>query len=189
MKRISTEDKKCTFTITLMAGLTSMLLSMACLTGPDGSPPPQTPWETLDSAWKVIDNLELAYNAMDLSLYMGCFREDFEFHFSDYSWPGEGYGKQDTFWGYWIEEGFHQGMFNSGEVSSIELTIAGTQENPWSGDSTGASLQLHRSFDLHVYTDEAQSDGYRAAATPGRVMGVASTGEWYVWKWWDESDT
>ena len=167
--------------------LTALLISMACLTGPDSNPLPSAPWDPVDSAWKVIENLEYAYNTMDIDLYMSCFREDFEFHLLWYN-PHGCPAKQDSFWGYAVEELIHQNMF--AYVYSIELTIEGTQESPWTGDTTGQSYQLHRTFDLKVYTNEAQSEGYRAAGSALFICRPDSTDDqWYIWQWCDLSDT
>ena len=73
-------------------------------TGPLPEPPVGPPWAATDSAWKVIENLRYAYITIDLELYMSCFRDDFEF------WPIP--VQQDSFWGYDIEEQFHQNMFD-----------------------------------------------------------------------------
>lgn len=163
--------------------LTAVLLSLACLIGPSNTTPPGPPWEPVDSAWKVIENLEYAYNTMDIDLYMSCFREDFEFHLLEWN-PT----KQDSFWGYAVEEQFHQNMF--AVVHSIELVISGSQESPWTGDSTGQSYQLPRTFDLKVYLDELHTEGYRASGSALFICRPDTTDDqWYVWQWWDLSDT
>lgn len=169
--------------------IAAVLLSVACLTGPENSVPPGAPWEPVDSAWKVIDNLEYAYNTMDIGLYMSCFREDFEFHPLELQYPPHGnFAKEDTFWGYGLEEQLHLNMFAN--VYLIELTIDGTQESPWPGDTTGQSYQLCRNFDLKVYYDEAQSMGCRASGSALFICRKdTQDDEWYVWHWWDLSDT
>ncbi len=165
----------------------AVLISMACLTGPDSSAPPSAPWDPVDSAWKVIENLEYAYNTMDIDLYMSCFREDFEFHLPWYN-PHGCPAKQDSFWGYALEEQFHQNMF--AVVHAIDLVIIGSQESPWTGDSTGMSLQLPRTFDLKVYLDEAHTEGLRASGSALFICRQDTTDDqWYVWQWWDLSDT
>ncbi len=180
-------SKKHTVMVAIASMLTAVLLSMACLTGPSSSTPPGAPWDTIDSAWKVIENLEYAYNARDIDLYMSCFREDFEFHLLWFD-PHGNSAKQDSFWGYDIEELYHQNMF--AYVNSIALTIYGTSESPWTGDSTGLSLQLPRTFDLKVYTNEAQSEGFRAAGSALFICRQDTTDDqWYIWQWWDLSDT
>ncbi|MCD4700528.1 MAG: hypothetical protein K8S24_01595 [Candidatus Aegiribacteria sp.] len=162
--------------------LTAVLLSMACLTGPDSSPPPSAPWDPVDSAWKVIENLEYAYNTMDIDLYMSCFREDFEFHLLEWN-----SAKQDSFWGYALEEQIHLNMFAS--VPLIELAISGIQESPWTGDSTGQSYQLSRTFDLKVNTSLFPAQGYRASGSTLFICRPDTTDDqWYVWQWWDLSD-
>lgn len=141
----------------------------------------------VDSAYKVLENLEYAYISRDLGHYMSCFREDFEFHLLEIDWNDyTNNGIIDEYWGIDLEEQFHETMFNS--VSAIELVLSGVHESPWTGDSTGQSLQLIRTFDLKVYTDEAQSQGYRATGDALFICREDSTGEWYIWQWWDQSD-
>ncbi len=145
-------------------------------------------YSPVDSAWKTLKNLEYAYISRDIDHYLSCFREDFEFHLLEvdfYDYDGD--GLIDEYWGIDSEEEFHISMFNS--VSAIELTLSGTQESPWTGDSTGQSYQLPRTFDLKVYTDGAHTTGYRASGSALFVCREDSTGEWYVWQWWDQSDT
>lgn len=142
----------------------------------------------VDSAYKVLENLQYAYVSRDIGHYLDCFRDDFEFHLQEIDWDDyDGDGVIDEYWGLDLEEEFHILMFNN--VSSIDLTLAGTSESPWTGDSTGLSLQLPRTFDLKVYTNEAHSEGYRAAGEAFFVCREDSTGEWYIWQWWDLSDT
>ena len=161
--------------------LSSILISVTCTssvpTDPEVEPPGGPPWADTDSAWKVIENLRYAYITTDLELYMNCFRDDFEF------WPVP--VQQDSFWGYDLEEYFHQSMFDYVEL--IELQFLGETEYSWSGDSTGQSLALIRQFDLKVYLDF--SNGYYAAGGSLFICRPDSTGEWYVWKWFDQSFT
>ncbi|MCK4807067.1 MAG: hypothetical protein KAT09_05445 [Candidatus Aegiribacteria sp.] len=188
MKDRNSLSKKSAAMVAMASLSAAVIMSMACLTGPDNSAPPGPPWETKDSVWKVIENLEYAYNAMDLDLYMSCFREDFEFHLLWWYNPHGKPAKQDSFWGYDVEEQFHQNMF--AYVDSIELTVEGTQGSPWSGDSTGQSYQLPRTFNLWIYTDKAQTGFYRACGSALFVCRQDTTDDqWYVWQWWDLSDT
>jgi hypothetical protein len=145
-------------------------------------------YDPADSAWKVLKNLEYAYVSLDPGHYTDCFRSDFEFHLLEVDWDDyDGDGLIDQYWGQDIEEDFHQQMFAS--VTAIELTLSGTQESPWSGDSTGEALQLSRTFDLKVYTDGAHTTGYRASGNALFICRPDSMGEWYVWQWYDNSDT
>jgi hypothetical protein len=160
----------------LPAGVVAALLA-ACepSTGPGYYGPP---WENPDSAYKVIENLEYAYDTMDLELYMSCFRDDFEFHLLEVSWPPES-------WGFDTEESAHQSMF--GTVYDIDLAFEGGGESPWSGDSTGESWELERTFDLSVYMDEYT--GFRASGQEVFICRPDGDGTWYVWEWFDLSDT
>lgn len=175
----------------LAAAMVSVFLSTACVTGPDNDEEAGAPWSPVDSAWKVVDNLKYAYNNMDLDLYMSCFRDDFEFHLLEYMWGG-GWGDYSacscsTWWGYDLEQEFHEGMFS--QAYGIDLSMSGTSQYPWSGDSTGESLLLSRTFDLKVYIDETLQNGYRASGDALFVCRQDADGEWYVWQWWDASET
>jgi hypothetical protein len=154
-------------------------------------PPPPTYYENCDSAWKVIENLEYAYIARDIDLYLSCFRDDFEFHLLQVDWDDyTGDGIDDTWWGLDLEEQFHEAMFPA--VVLIELNFgSGVQWHPWSGDPTGESLEGIYSFDLKVYTDLSgpQPEGYRATGQARFICRPDSTGEYYIWQWWDQSET
>ncbi len=142
----------------------------------------------VDSAYKALENLQYAYESRDLDHYLDCFRDDFEFHLLQVDWDDyDGDGIIDEYWGLDLEEEFHQIMFNS--VTAIELTLSGTAQSPWTGDSTGQSLQLPRTFDLKVYTDDAHQTGYRASGDALFICREDSTGEWYIWRWYDQSST
>ncbi|MCD4701517.1 MAG: hypothetical protein K8S24_06640 [Candidatus Aegiribacteria sp.] len=145
-------------------------------------------YNPVDSAYKVLENLEYAYTSLDIDHYLKCFRDDFEFHLLEIDWADyDGDGTIDEYWGIDLEESYHIVMFNN--VSSIDLTLSGTQQSPWTGDSTGQALQLPRTFDLKVYTQETPPQGFRASGEALFICREDSTGEWYIWQWWDLSDT
>lgn len=153
-----------------------------------GDPSPVQYYTPVDSAWKVLKNLEYAYISRDIDHYLACFRGDFEFHLLEIDWADyTGNGEIDEFWGIDTEEEFHILMFNA--VSAIELTLSGTTEYPWTGDTLQTSYALPRTFDLKVYTDGAHTTGFRASGEALFVCREDSTGEWYVWQWWDQSET
>ena len=132
----------------------------------------------------MVENIEYSYNAKYLSHYMSCFREDFIFHLAPQSSQ-----PPDTTWGYDVEESFHEPMFEY--VDEIDLEFTGNVEYPWSGDSTGQSLALQRSFDLKVYYAVPGSP-YEGSCASGSVLFICrpdSNGDWYVWQWWDSSET
>ena len=169
--------------IAASAVVVSLIISMGCLAGPDDTAVTEkAPWDTLDNAWKVIENLEYAYNNMDIDLYMNCFRDDFEF------WPPpEGWIPPDTCWGHNFELLCHQGIFST--ATTIELILDGDSQSPWTGDSTGMSYQLSRIFSLKVYLDEAQTQGFCASGSALFICRPDSTGEWYIWYCYDLSNT
>ncbi len=144
-------------------------------------------YEYCDSAWKVVANLQYSYIARDLDKYMDCFRSDFEFHLLQVDWADyDGDGIEDQFWGRDLEEQFTEFMFDS--VDTIELTFNGTplEGYPWSGSPDTLIRELNRTFDLKVYIGEG---GFRATGTARFVCRPDSTGEYYIYLWYDESDT
>jgi len=167
--------------MTLLVFLTFIIAACSSTTGPDPYVPPE-PYEP-DSAWKVVWNLEYAYNSIDLNLYMSCFRDNFIFHLSPHSSQ-----PPDTTWGFYLEEEFHQAMF--GFVDSIDLEFIGDTEYTWSGDSTEQSLALERGFDLKVYFTVPGSpfEGVQASGSALFICKPDSNGDWYVWQWFDESE-
>lgn len=152
---------------------------------------PDTPeyYTLCDSAWKVVKNLEYAYQARDLEHYLDCFRDDFEFHLLEVDWADyDGDGIIDEYWGLDLEEQFHEAMFDF--VNEIDLTLSGTSEWQWYGDSTGQSYELDRTFDLKVYYTIPGSpyEGSQASGQAQFICRPDSTGEWYIWQWWDYSE-
>jgi hypothetical protein len=158
-----------------------------CLFSPDkGDPEPTLYYEPADSAWKVVANLQMAYENRDHAQYMACFRSDFEFHLLETDWDDyNGDGIIDTYWGIDQEDAFHNNMFNS--VEDIELSFSGNVEYPFMGDTTGVSWVLTRVFDLKVYTSvgapaDPRATGLRemltSSADPMR-MASGTSGQWY----------
>lgn len=144
-------------------------------------------WNPVDSAYKVLENLEYAYISRDIGHYLACFRDDFEFHLLEIDWADyTGNGVIDEYWGLDMEEEFTTSMFNSTNVTTIDLTLAGTSQYPWTGDSTGQAQQLDRTFNLKVY---AEPQGFMASGSALFICREDSNGEWYIWQWWDLSDT
>ncbi|MCD4700772.1 MAG: hypothetical protein K8S24_02845 [Candidatus Aegiribacteria sp.] len=110
--------------------------------------------------------------------YMNCFRNDYEFNYISDS---------DTLsWGFDTEESIHISMFD--QVRRMDLTLSGSEEYPWSGDTTGSTLVLPREYDLKVYMVPDSAE-YRALGTAHFICRQDSMEEWYVWQWWDFPDT
>ncbi len=139
--------------------------------------------EFCDSAYKVLENLELAYKSMDLDHYLMCFRDDFEFFLLETDWADyDGDGQTDQSWGLDLEEQFHEVLFEGGEVDQITLTLNIPQGVPY-GD--GKLFQCD--FQLKVYQGEG---GYQASGQADFICKQDSTsGEWLIWQWYDYSDT
>lgn len=151
-------------------------------------PPPPQYHNPVDSAYKALENLQYAYVSRDIGHYLNCFRDDFEFHLLEIDWQDyNGDDIIDTYWGLDQEEEFHINMFNSTNVTSIDLVLEGNQQSQWTGDPTGQSYQLQRTFTLKVYT---VNGGYLASGSTLFICRPdTNTGEWYIWQWWDLSDT
>lgn len=156
---------------------------------PDKDPDPSESqyYDFCDSAYKVIANLRYAYMSRDIDLYMTCFREDFEFHLLQVDWADyDGDSIQDTYWGLDLEEAFNENVFDNSV--NIELTFLGNTEIDWSGAPPEMEcLELPRSFDLYVYTNSGGTTGYHAQGTARFICRPDSTGEYYIYRWYDES--
>ena len=181
-------------TAVLAVGIATLLAASGCWNPVDpevGGGGGVQYYDPCDSAWKVLKNLEYAYQSKDLDHYLGCFMSDFEFHLLEVDWDDyNGDGVIDEYWGLDLEEEFHDAMFDF--VDDIELTLSGTAEWPWSGDSTGQSWELQRTFDLKVWYTVPGSpwEGSQASGTAVFICRTDSTtGEWYIWKWFDQSET
>ncbi len=133
--------------------------------------------DPVDSAFKVIENLEYSYVSRDIGHYLNCFRSDFAFYYIS---------NGDTLnWDFDTEMNIHYpSMFWN--VNMIELTFSGAEEYPWSGDTTGSTLVLPREYDLKVSLPDSVE--YRALGTAHFICRQDSMGEWYVWQWWDYPD-
>ena len=155
---------------------------------PEGDDPIESQYyEYCDSAYKVLANLRHAYITRDIELYSSCVRDDFEFHLLYVDWGDyDGDGFEDQYWGLDLEEAFTHNVFENSE--DIELTFTGDTEMEWSGALPGSGyLELPRGFDLNVYTDVSQGSGFHAQGTARFVCRPDSTGEYYIYRWFDES--
>jgi len=87
--------------------------------------------EFCDSAYKVLENLELAYKSMDLDHYLMCFTEDFEFFLLETDWADyDGDGQTDQSWGLDLEEQFHEVLFEGGGLDApLTRTVTIRDEN------------------------------------------------------------
>ncbi len=161
--------------------LTAVLLLTAGCDDTSTGPPP---WSSADSSHVVIENLEYAYNYMNLELYMECFRNDFVFIMPVYMWGDyNGDGIIDVGWGLEAEEQIHQNMFENSPVESISLDLTIPEGVP---DSLGGGYIHYCDFQLFVYTDPWT--GYRASGQARFFCRQDTTdGHWYIWKWVYES--
>ena len=171
----------------LMACCCSML---ACGWNPltdDPDPDPIMYYQNPDSAWKVLANLQYSYRTRDVDLYSECFSEDFEFFMPEEFWADyDGDGLLDSCWGVDVELAITEAMFES--VDLVELSLVGSSESLWSGDSTGTTWQLSRGFNLVIYPSLVPADSLSAYGMQEFLLRPDSAGIFHIWKWWDYSD-
>jgi len=177
----------------LMVVVTLALVGSACLFSPEsGTEPGESGYYSpVDSAYKVVANLQLAYQTKDIDAYLECLHEEFEFMLLETDWDDyTGNGEIDESWGRDIEESMTRNMFSSPDAENIELTLEGNTESIWYGDSTGVTLELVRSFELKVYYwDNDEIRGYRAVGNAIFRCKPDENGEYQIWQWEDQSQT
>jgi len=133
----------------------------------------------VDSVWKIIENLEYSYHYININEYVRCFRSDFEFNYIS---------NGDTLsWGFETEQQIHQSMFN--QIDEVWFTLLGSEQYPWSGDTTGATLVLPWDYYLRIFTGPDDSTGTPAYGTAHFICRQDSMDEWYIWQWWDYPDS
>ena len=87
--------------------VTLALVGSVCLFSPEsGDEPGQSGYHSpVDAAYKVVDNLQLAYQTKDIDAYLECLHEEFEFLLLETDWDDyTGNGEIDESWGRDIEE-------------------------------------------------------------------------------------
>lgn len=171
-----------------------ILVGSACLFNPDEK---ETSGDTgyhspVDSAYKVIENFELAYETKNMDAYMDCLHEEYEFMLLEVDWDDyNGDGIIDESWGLDIEEAMTSNLFSSTNAEIIELILEGNNQTTWYGDHTGATLQLVRSFSLKVfyYDEEGVIQGFQAAGDAVFLCKPNDEGDYVIWQQQDLSET
>ncbi len=163
---------------------TLSLIGFGCSTDTTGVSPPDLPHSPVDSAWKAVENLDYAYNTMDLNLVNMTLSEDFTHQFAVGSPPGIVWDRaQEMEWFADLFEVF----------SAIDMTFSGSAEWPWSGDSTGQSLELPRAFNVIAYYQSSSGpyEGRIASGNEQYICRPDSDDEWHIWyqvsaqeNWW-----
>ena len=154
-----------------------ILMLLACNPTEPYSPPSLSYHNPVDSVYKLIENFETSYITQDIWHYMQCFRIDFEFFYES---------NGDTLsWGFDTEQEIHQSMFN--QIDRVWLTLSGSEQYTWSGDTTGTTLVLPREYYLRIFI-EPDLTGIPAYGTAHFICRQDSMEEWYVWQWWDYPD-
>jgi len=156
-----------------------ILILISCNpTEPPITPPSWSYHYPVDSVYKLIENFEYSYTTQDIGNYMQCFRSGFEFYYES---------SGDTLsWGFETEQEIHQSMFN--QVDRICLEFSGTEQYPWSGDTTECTVLLPREYDLAIFAGLDDSTCIEAYGTAEFICRRDSAGEWYIWQWWDYPD-
>jgi len=137
------------------------------------------PWEML------LQNLQTAWETEDIDLLADCFREDFEHHLLEIYWDDfNGDGIIDSLWGLDYELLLAQSIFD--DADSIRFDLAGGNAFPWTGDSTGQTMQMPRELSREIFTSGGSSLEEMSVLFLCRPD---DQGDWYVWQWWDLSET
>ncbi|PIE51575.1 hypothetical protein CSA37_11270 [Candidatus Fermentibacteria bacterium] len=177
---------------TLVAALVfAGLLGTACLFSPDPNNGTSVGfYSPVDSAWKVIYNFQLAYETKNFDEYQKCLHDEFEFILLEQDWGDyNGDGVIDESWGKDLEELYTQRMFQSDNADVIELILTGTNESPYYGDTTGATVQMMRSFELKVYYyEDGTQKGVRAQGQALFLVKPGPNGDYQIWQWTDLSE-
>jgi len=143
-------------------------------------PPGCKYYHPVESVIELLDNLECSYHYININEYVRCFRSDFEFNYMS---------NGDTLsWGFDTEQQIHQSMFN--QIDEVWLFgLYDSEQYPWSGDTTGATLVLPRDYYLRVFIGPDDSTGTPAWGTAHFICRQDSMDEWYIWQWWDYPDS
>ena len=162
----------------LLACIATVSIIMLSCNPTEPYPPGWSYYDPVDSVSKLIENFEISYITQDIGNYMQCFRNDFVFYYES---------NGDTLsWGYDTEEQIHQTMFN--QIDRVWLTLSGSEQYTWSGDTTGATLVLARDYYLRIFIGLDDSTSTPAYGTAHFICRQDSMEEWYVWQWWDYPD-
>jgi len=133
---------------------------------------------------QVVEQLRESYLEQNISYYTDCFADSFMFvlHEQDWEWNPH---DPDSCWFLNPELAYSEDLFLSARGISLELESTPTYI--WPDDST--ALGMTCSFDLEVYTDSAQTMGYRAAGDAVFRFVEVSDDVWMIDYWKDQSDT
>jgi hypothetical protein len=137
---------------------------------------------------RVLDNLVVSYQEMDIDRYMACFDStDFTFKF-DPSEPGleallDGLGIVNNEW-YRTEEWLAtQALFADVRRlgGSISVALTGGPPHPWSGDPSGNTVEIQRAYQIEVrpiQTDVVGTAFFR--------LRTNEHGNWVIVEWQDK---
>ena len=153
--------------------------------------PPVLPHSPVNAAWKAVENLEYAYNTMDLELVEATLDQDFIHWLGEEDWADfDGDGTIDETWDLDLELEWFEGLFETAD--EIEMTFSGETECPWSGDPAGQALELQRTFCVQVYFENSPPyNGIQSSGTYIYICRPDSNNEWRIWQllypqplWW-----
>lgn len=133
------------------------------------------PWEIL------LNNLEYAWNTMNINTLEDCFRDDFMHHLQEVDWDDyNGDGIIDEYWGLEIELDFAESAFT--QADSIYFSLSGGNSSQWSGDSTGQSIEMPRVLTREIFSP---SDTTLEVRPVTFICRPDTQGDWYIWQWFD----
>lgn len=145
--------------------LITLILIIAACGDTAGITTPVLPHSPVNQCWKALENFEYSYNTSDITLLDATLDLDFQWVLAETDWDDyNGDGIIDTCFTRDMYLSMTSDLFTGAET--IELTLEGSGEVVWPGDSTGQTIESVRSFNLEVmYPDSS---------------GFVSQGEWSI---------
>ncbi len=152
-----------------------------------------------DSPEILLQNLEDAYNRMDIDLYKSCLSKSFRFVIissekNDIGLDIDDDGLSDDWWDYDVEVRYTENLFGCGSTDglvpapvSISLDLQVPSSESWGQDSDSANtLIIPCYFDLRL----TYSGNYQDIVANGYALFyvVEEDGVWKVVRWQDESN-
>jgi len=143
-----------------MIPLLTLILVFASCGDTTGISLPVLPHNPVNECWKALENFEYSYNTLDIPLLTATLDQEFQWVLAEKDWDdynGDGI----------IDSSFTRDMYLSfssdlfADAETVELTLDGSGEEVWSGDTTGQTVVCVRSFTLKVeYPGKARTISY-----------------------------
>ena len=154
-----------------------ILLVVACSPAePENSTQTSTPDQ-------IIEQLQESYLEQNIVDYTYCFADSFMFVLHELDW-GWNPNDPDSCWFLATDLAYTELLLQ--EATGISLELECTATYAWPDDST--ALGMNCPFDLEVFTDSTQSNGYRANGNAVFRFVEISDDVWKIDYWKDQSD-